>query len=155
MKFTFDVSKCDKIFDELPSIRKIKLSHTIPLIEELRKRAYCEWYSSHSHATNDYNVFHRKIQLAINEGQLCLKQMQLDNELFPVSAIDLQCAKVLVRPEQTELTKGKNVIIGEERPKSCEDKIWSREVVLEKDADDKVVLKITITASRLRGKPAT
>jgi hypothetical protein len=57
MKFTFIVSKCDKIFDKLPSIKKIKLSHTIPPIEELRKRAYCKWYNSHSHATNDCNVF--------------------------------------------------------------------------------------------------
>jgi hypothetical protein len=59
MKFTFDVSKCDKIFDELLSIEKIKLFHTIPLIEELRKRAYCRWHNSYSHATNDCNVFWR------------------------------------------------------------------------------------------------
>jgi hypothetical protein len=65
----------------------------------------------------------------------------VDNDIFPISTIDLQGAKVLVQPEQAESTKGKNVIIGEERPKSCEDKIWSREVVLEKDADDKDVLR--------------
>jgi hypothetical protein len=41
IKFSFDVSKCDKIFDELLSIRKIKLSHTIPVIEDFKKRAYC------------------------------------------------------------------------------------------------------------------
>jgi hypothetical protein len=87
---------------------------------------------------------------------LCLKQMQVDNDLFPISAIDLQGAKVLVWPEQAELTKGENVIIDEERPKSCDDKIWSKEVVLEKDDDGKDILKITIKASRLRGgKPAT
>jgi hypothetical protein len=57
MKFTFDVSKCDKIFHELLSIRKIKLSYTIPPIEDLKKRAYCKWHNSHSHATNDCNVF--------------------------------------------------------------------------------------------------
>jgi hypothetical protein len=44
--------------------------------------------------------------------------MQVDNNSFPVNAIDLQGAKVLVRPEQAESTKGKNVIIDEERPKS-------------------------------------
>jgi hypothetical protein len=152
IKFIFDVSKCDKIFDELLSIGKIKLSHTIPPIEDLKKRDYCKWHNSYSHATNDCNVFWRQIQLAINEGQLCLKQMQVDNNPFPVSAIDLQGAKVLVWPEQAELTKGKNVIIDEERPKSYEDKIWSREVVLEKDADGKDVLKITIKASGLRGQ---
>jgi hypothetical protein len=79
----------------------------------------------------------------------------VDNDPFPVSAIDLQGAKVLVWPKQAELTKGKNVIIDEERPKSCEDKIWSREVVVEKDADGKDVLKITINSSELGGKPAT
>jgi hypothetical protein len=36
MKFTFDVLKCGKIFHELLSIRKIKLSHTIPPIEDLK-----------------------------------------------------------------------------------------------------------------------
>jgi hypothetical protein len=36
MKFTFNVSKCDKIFDELLSIGKIKMSHLIPLIEDLK-----------------------------------------------------------------------------------------------------------------------
>jgi hypothetical protein len=123
MKFIFDVSRCDKIFDKLLSIRKIKLSHTIPSIEDLKKRAYCKWHNSHSYATNDCNLFRRQIQLTINEGQLCLKQMQVDNDPFPVSAIDLHGAKVLVRPEQTESTKSKNVIIDEERPKSYEDKI--------------------------------
>jgi hypothetical protein len=150
IKFTFVVSKCDKIFDELLSIGKIKLSHTIPSIEDLKKRDYCKWHNSYSHTTNDCNVFRRQIQLAINEGQLCLKQMQVDNDPFPVSVIDLQGAKVLVQPEQAESTKGKNVIIDEERPKSYEDKIWSREVVLEKDADGNDVLKITIKASGLR-----
>jgi hypothetical protein len=30
----------------------------------------------------------------------CVKQMQVDNNPFPVNVIDLQGAKVLVRPEQ-------------------------------------------------------
>jgi hypothetical protein len=44
------------------------------------------------------------------------------------------------------------VIFDEERPKSCEDKIWSREVVLENDVDGNDVLKITIKTSRLGGQ---
>jgi hypothetical protein len=43
------------------------------------------------------------------------------------------------------------MIIGEERPKSCEDKIWSSEVVLEKAADGKNILKITVKTSGLGG----
>jgi hypothetical protein len=61
MKFTFDVLKCDKIFDELLSIEKIKLSHIIPPIEDLRKHAYCKWHNSRSHATNNCNVFQWQI----------------------------------------------------------------------------------------------
>jgi len=30
VKFTFDVTKCDRIFDELAKLGKIKFSHTIP-----------------------------------------------------------------------------------------------------------------------------
>jgi hypothetical protein len=37
MKYTFDVGKCDKIYDELLRIGKIRLSHAIPPIEELKK----------------------------------------------------------------------------------------------------------------------
>jgi hypothetical protein len=35
-KFTFNVAKCDKIFDELFKNGNIKLSHTIPPLEELK-----------------------------------------------------------------------------------------------------------------------
>jgi hypothetical protein len=37
---------------------------------------------------------------------------------FPVHTIDLNNAKVLIRQKQAEGAKGKNVIIGEERPKT-------------------------------------
>jgi hypothetical protein len=72
MKFTFDVGKCDKIFDELLSIGKIRLSHAIPPIDDLKKHVYCKWHNSYSYANNDYNVFRWQIQLTINGGQTCL-----------------------------------------------------------------------------------
>jgi hypothetical protein len=56
---------------------------------------------------------------------------------------------VLVRPEQADSAKAKNVIICEERFKSLNDKFWSREVVLEKAFDGKETLKIIVKASRL------
>ena len=68
IKFTFDVSKCERIFDELAKLGKIKFSHTIPSIEELKRRAYCKFHNTFSHATNDCNVLRRKIQSAIDEG---------------------------------------------------------------------------------------
>lgn len=53
VKFTFDVSKCDRIFDELLKLGHIKLSHAILLLDELKRHAYCKWHNSFSHATND------------------------------------------------------------------------------------------------------
>jgi hypothetical protein len=83
---------------------------------------------------------------------LCLKQMYVGNNPFSVNAIDLQGAKVLIRPGLAESTKGNNVIIGEERHKSLDDKIWSRKVTLKKAADGQETLKITMKASKLGGQ---
>jgi len=43
--------------------------------------------------------------------------MKVDQNLFPVHThmLELNNPKVLIRPNQAESTKGKNVIIGEER----------------------------------------
>jgi hypothetical protein len=59
--YTSDVAKCDRIFDYLLQEKQIKLpsGHVIPSSEQLKKRAYCKWHNSYSHATNDCNVFHR------------------------------------------------------------------------------------------------
>jgi hypothetical protein len=119
MKFTFDVAKCDKIFDELFKSGKIKMSHTIPAIDQLKRRAYCKFHNSFSHATNDCNTFRRQIQSAINEGRLKFDEMQVGKNPFPnnafVNTLEWSNPMVLIRPNQAENTKGKNVIIGKQR----------------------------------------
>jgi hypothetical protein len=119
MKFTFDVAKCDKIFDELFKSGKIKISHTIPPIDQLKRRAYCKFHNSFSHATNDCNTFHRQIQSAINEGRLKFHEMQVNENPFSNSAfvntLELSNAKVLIRPYQAENAKVNNVIIEKQR----------------------------------------
>jgi hypothetical protein len=57
--FTFDVTKCDRIFNYLLQENQIKFpsNHVIPSPEQLKKHAYCKWHNSYSHATNDCNVF--------------------------------------------------------------------------------------------------
>ena len=76
MKFTFDVFKCDRIFDELLKHGNIHLSHAIPSPEELKR-----------HGTNDCNVFRRQIQSAVDERRLVLSEMQLDKSPFPVHTL--------------------------------------------------------------------
>lgn len=43
--------------------------------------------------------------------------MKLDHDPFPVNTVEFENKKVLIRPEQAESTKGKEVVIGEPRPK--------------------------------------
>jgi hypothetical protein len=120
IKFTFDVAKCDRIFDELLKLGKIKISHTLPPPDEIKKCAYCKFHHSYSHTTNDCNSFRRQIQSAINEGRLVLHTMQVDQNPFPVNAfmniLELLNPKVLIRSDQTDKAKGKNIIIREQRP---------------------------------------
>ena len=97
----------------------------------------------------NYNVFHQQVQSAINEGRLILPEMQIDKAPFPVHTINPNNAKVLIRPEQAEEAKRKNVIIGDSRPMNVNDKILAREVVKEKTSDGEQTLKITIRAPRL------
>jgi hypothetical protein len=60
--------------------------------------------------------------------------MKLDKDLFPMNMnmVELDGKKVLVQPSQAESTKGKEVIIGEERPprmirpKSPKDGQWQK-----------------------------
>jgi hypothetical protein len=120
--FTFDVTKCDRIFDYLLQEKQIKLScnHVIPSLEQLKKYAYCKWYNSYSHTTNDCNIFRRQVQSAINEGQLKFiesPQMKPDKDIFltNMNTVKLDGKKVLVWPSQSKSTKAKQIVIGEER----------------------------------------
>ena len=93
------------------------MSHTIPPLEELKRRAYCKFHNTFSHATNDCNVLRRQIQSAVNEGRIVILQMKVDQNPFPTHThmLELNNPKVLIRPNQAKSAKGKNIIIGEER----------------------------------------
>jgi hypothetical protein len=75
--------------------------------------------------------------------------MQVDKNPFSVIPFDLQKSKVLIRSEQAEADKGKNVVIGEKCTITANKKILPREMVVEKIADGKESLKITIKAPTL------
>jgi hypothetical protein len=155
VKFTFNVGKSDKIFDELLKNGNIKINHIIPSVEELKRRAYCKWHNSFSHATNDCNVFRRHIQSAINKGRLKFQEMQIDTEPFPMNMVDFEGKKVLIRPSTTDKEKGKEVIIGNAREADENNKISYRKVVAEKTPDGGETLKVTITTSGIGGQVQT
>ena len=77
--------------------------------------------------------------------------MKIDKAPFPVHTIDLNNAKVLIRPEQAEGAKGKNMIIGDERPLTVDNKILAREVIQEKAPNEKKNLRIILKPQTLGG----
>jgi hypothetical protein len=66
-------------------------------------------------------VIFSEVQSTINEGRLKFAeslQMKLDKDpfLIKMNMVELGGKKVLVQPSQAESTKGKEIVIGEERP---------------------------------------
>jgi len=115
----------------------------LPSADELKRRAYCKYHNSFSHATNDCNVFRRQVQSALNEGRLSLTEMQVDKTPFPMHMVEAGAPAVLIRPEQADKAQGKNVIIGEPRVTPNVEMNSGCKVVLEKDDEGKNKLKIT------------
>jgi hypothetical protein len=116
MRYTFDVSKCDRLFDLLLQGGVIRLTkgHVIPSANILAKKTYCKWHDSYTHTTNECNYFRRQVQLAIKDGRLTLgdvDKMKLDTDPFPVSMVELKHKKILVLTDQAEMTKGEKVVV--------------------------------------------
>jgi hypothetical protein len=118
VKFTFDVTKCDKLFNILLQNKVIRLSenHVVPPPRKLAKGKYCKWHDMFSHNTNDCNYFRRQVQSALNDGRLTLGEghrMRLDVDPFPanVNMINFEEKKVLMCTSQVDSTGGKNVVV--------------------------------------------
>jgi hypothetical protein len=58
-KYTFDMSKCDRLFDLLLRGGVIRLTegHVIPNTDILAMKTYSKWHDSYTHTTNECNYF--------------------------------------------------------------------------------------------------
>jgi hypothetical protein len=74
VKYTFDMTRCDKLFDVLLQNQIIRLSegHVIPSSGQAAKGKYCKWHGTFSHTSNERNYFHRQVQSALNNIHLTL-----------------------------------------------------------------------------------
>jgi hypothetical protein len=132
MRYTFDVSKCDHLFYFILRGGVIRLTegHVIPNTDILAKKIYFKWHNSYTHTTNECNYFRQQVQSMINDGQLTLGdggKMKVDMDPFPVCMFELK-NKVLVRMDQAETTKGKNVVVSDE-PHNPEIGMWKENVL--------------------------
>jgi hypothetical protein len=140
MRYTFDVTKSDCLFDLLLWGGVIRLieGHIIPNTDILAKKTYCKWHDSYTHTTNECNYFWRQVQSVINDGRLTLGdggKMKLDTDPFPIGMVKLMDNKVLVRTDQAETNKGKNVVVSDEphnwliKPHNPEIGVWKENVL--------------------------
>ena len=74
----------------------------------------------------------------------CVRKRKIDSRNRMVR-LSILC--IITRKGPSEGVKGKNVIIGEPRPKNVNDKIQAKEVIMEKTPDGKDSLKIIVKAS--------
>jgi hypothetical protein len=70
MRYTFDVSKCDRLFDLLlwGGVIQLTKGHVIPSADILAKKTYCKWHDSYTRTTNECNCFWRQTQSVINDS---------------------------------------------------------------------------------------
>jgi hypothetical protein len=157
IRYTFDVSKCDKLFDVLLHGGVIKLAeeHMIPRAEVLAKKRYCKWHDAHSHTTNECNYFRRQVQSALNNGQLTLgdgDKMRFDTDPFSLNMVDFEKKIILVRTDQAETTKGKNVVVFDKLRnrmiKSCNPEVG----VWKENVSRKIVRRVKPTSGMLIDK---
>jgi hypothetical protein len=139
MRYAFDVSKCDRLFDLLLRGGVIRLTrgHIIPNADILAKKIYCKWHDSYTHTTNECNYFWPQVQSAINDSRLTLGdggKIKLDMNPFPVSMVQLENKKILVQTDQAKTTNGKNVVVSDDlcnrmiRPHNSEIGVWKENV---------------------------
>ncbi|KAM2350183.1 hypothetical protein ACFX1X_013612 [Malus domestica] len=91
--YTFDITKADAIFDQLLSVKIIKLrpGHNIPKAEELKGKIYCKYHNSSKHTTNNCVVFRDNVQSWIDNGKLRFpeKKMSVDTDPFPTTTVNM------------------------------------------------------------------
>jgi hypothetical protein len=81
IRYTFDLTLCDNLFDILLENNFIKLfDHKVsPSPPELEDRKYCKWHNFFNHNTSDCNIFRQFIQSAIDTGRLRFAQTREDD----------------------------------------------------------------------------
>jgi hypothetical protein len=86
IKYTFDLTLCDNLFDILLENNFIKLfDHKVsPSALELEDKKYCKWHNSFNHNTSDCNIFCQFIQSAIDTGLLRFAQTREDDQLATI-----------------------------------------------------------------------
>jgi len=98
--YTFDVSKCDEIFDLLVAdgIVLVPKNQKIPPLEQRKKRGFCKFHGFLGHNLSRCTRFRDSVQKALNEGRLkfgdkAKQPMQVDDD--PLKKADSMYAEII------------------------------------------------------------
>jgi len=87
-KYSFDITKTNKIFDVLLKDKETALSddHKVPTLEQRIGKRYCKFHNIFGHWTKSCLHFRRMVQKAIDEGRLKFQEklMKVDTGPFHI-----------------------------------------------------------------------
>jgi hypothetical protein len=139
MRYTFDVSKCDLLFDLLLRGGVIRLTeeHVIPNADILAKKIYCKGHDSYTHTTGTililipltnaiifsdrYNQWSMMADWTLGDGG----KMKLNIDPFPIGMVELTDKRILVCTDQVADELRNRMI----RPHNPETGLWKENVV--------------------------
>ncbi|TVT97876.1 hypothetical protein EJB05_56855, partial [Eragrostis curvula] len=126
IKYTFDLTLCDELFDSLLENNFIRLvGHKVmPSHQDLEKRIYCKWHNSFDHSTDTCNTFRLVIQSAINKGRLRFSEVQIHEHLTPIGP---DGKKLLNRLSQADSSKNKELVVEDDSKPPSEERIITQE----------------------------
>ena len=92
--YTFDVIKCDEIFDLLVNegIMIVPKGLKLPPIEQRQKKGYCKFHGNFGHKTSRCVVFRDSVQKALDEGMLKFgqtKATKADSRYLEVAGMEM------------------------------------------------------------------
>jgi len=97
--YTFDVTKCDEIFDLLIADGQVAAPNgfKIPPLEQRKKRGFCKYHNFLAHKTSHCVLFRDLVQRGLNEGRLnfgdkTMPQMKVDVD--PLKDVEAMYAEV-------------------------------------------------------------
>ncbi|XP_050895649.1 uncharacterized protein LOC127102312 [Lathyrus oleraceus] len=105
-KYTFNVTKCDEIFDLLVKDGQMVVSHgaKIPHLEQRKKRGFCKYHIFLGHKTSQCFLFRDLVQNTIKDGRLKFgdktkSQMKIDSD--PLQVVNAHYMKENGNPKRS------------------------------------------------------
>src|SRR3954467_10853353 len=130
--YTFDITKCDEIFDLLVKDGQMILppNSKIPPLEQRKKRSFCKYHGFLGHKTSQCFLFRDLIQNAINDGRLKFadktkSHMRVDTN--PLNIADASLCEVedinMVEVSEIEVAETMAMLNGKQATESLNDDI--------------------------------